>query len=386
MNADCFASQRHRRTSRLERAVRPLAEPLEDRRVPTVYFSPGGLNGLIASEQAGPALITLQRFITFVPPPGIPAPIPFVPPGGVTGPVVIPSQPDLGETVVFATSDGTATAGADYTPVRQLVSFAPGEMTKTVEVPVVADGVAEPDETVILILSSTQPPGTPTYQFPFATALTIVDRADVTPPTVRDTRLVGEGDRPTSFALTFSEPMALGPAQDVRNYYVTAGPPRGTQSLFGGSRQVPLQSAVYDAATQTVVLTPAQPLEASVLYQVSTPSTSVLIGAPPLTDVAGNQLLASFASVGRGRVLRFRDSRLVTLRLAGGGTVELTDSPDGGETLRLLGTEPGRSILSGGVRRARRFGPFSLTSIVSPTAFVNRLKPRQFQVGSVEVG
>jgi hypothetical protein len=352
--------------------------------VPAVFFGPSNPNGLIVSEQAGPALITLQRFISFVPPPGIPAP---VPPGRVAAPGVIPPQPpDLGETVVFATSDGTATAGADYTAVRQLVSFAPGEMTKTVEVPVVADGLAEPDETVILILSSPQPPGPSNFQAPFATALTIVDRADVSPPTLRDTRLVGEGDRPTGIALTFSEPMAPGPAQDVGNYYVTAGPPRRPQSLFGGSRPVPLQSAVYDAATQTVVLTPAQPLESSVIYSVGITPTAILTGSSPLTDVAGNPLLITSASVGRGRVLRFRDGHRVTLRLTGGGSLELSDTLDRGTTLRLLGAEPGRSVLSGGVSRARRFGPFSIASIVSPTAFTNRLRPRQFQVGSVEVG
>src|SRR5207249_1999877 len=99
--------------------------------------------------------------------------------------------------VVFATVDGTATAGADYTPVRQLVTFAPGETTKMVQIPVVADGLAEPEETVLLVLSSPLPPDSPDYRFPSLATLTIADRADVTPPTASDARLVGPGERPT---------------------------------------------------------------------------------------------------------------------------------------------------------------------------------------------
>ncbi|MGD1939455.1 MAG: beta strand repeat-containing protein [Cyanophyceae cyanobacterium] len=57
--------------------------------------------------------------------------------------------------VSFATSNGTATAGADYTAVTQVVAFAAGQTTQTVNVPVLTDTVSEPTaETVNLTLSN----------------------------------------------------------------------------------------------------------------------------------------------------------------------------------------------------------------------------------------
>ena len=56
-------------------------------------------------------------------------------------------------TVRFATSDATATAGPDYGTTRGTLTFAAGETTATVEVPVVNDGIAESDETFEVTLS-----------------------------------------------------------------------------------------------------------------------------------------------------------------------------------------------------------------------------------------
>ena len=56
-------------------------------------------------------------------------------------------------TVDYATSDGTATAGADYVAASGTVTFAPGETLQTFAVDVVSDAEAEPNETVVLTLS-----------------------------------------------------------------------------------------------------------------------------------------------------------------------------------------------------------------------------------------
>lgn len=53
----------------------------------------------------------------------------------------------------FATLDGTAVAGADYTATSGALTFAPGEVTKSVSVPVIDDGVGEPSETFFLTLT-----------------------------------------------------------------------------------------------------------------------------------------------------------------------------------------------------------------------------------------
>jgi probable HAF family extracellular repeat protein len=57
-------------------------------------------------------------------------------------------------TVAYSTSNGTATAGNDYQAQSGTLSFAPGEMSKTITVLVSGDWVAEPSETFVVNLSS----------------------------------------------------------------------------------------------------------------------------------------------------------------------------------------------------------------------------------------
>ena len=57
-------------------------------------------------------------------------------------------------TVDYATSDGTAKAGADYTAVSGALTFAAGERTKTVSVAVLDDAHDEGSETLTLTLSN----------------------------------------------------------------------------------------------------------------------------------------------------------------------------------------------------------------------------------------
>ena len=57
-------------------------------------------------------------------------------------------------TVDYATADGTAKAGADYTATSGRLTFAAGETSKTVNVPVLDDAVDEGEETFTLRLSN----------------------------------------------------------------------------------------------------------------------------------------------------------------------------------------------------------------------------------------
>ena len=59
-------------------------------------------------------------------------------------------------TVDYATADGTATAGEDYTATSGTLTFAPGETEKTVRVPVLDDVIDEGEETFTLRLSNAQ--------------------------------------------------------------------------------------------------------------------------------------------------------------------------------------------------------------------------------------
>ena len=59
-------------------------------------------------------------------------------------------------TVAFGTTDGTARAGTDYSPAPAgaMLTFAPGETTKTISVTVNADTTPEPNETFFVTLSN----------------------------------------------------------------------------------------------------------------------------------------------------------------------------------------------------------------------------------------
>ena len=84
--------------------------------------------------------------------------------GGATGAV----------SATLSTSDGTATAGADYTATTQVVSFAAGETTpRTVTIPIVSDTVTEGTETLAVTLSG--PTGGIVLGAPASAQVTISD-------------------------------------------------------------------------------------------------------------------------------------------------------------------------------------------------------------------
>ena len=68
--------------------------------------------------------------------------------------VTLSRAPSGTVTVDFATSDGTATAGSDYTATSGTLAFAAGETAKTVSVPVLDDDHDEGSETLTLTLSN----------------------------------------------------------------------------------------------------------------------------------------------------------------------------------------------------------------------------------------
>ncbi|MDQ1642555.1 MAG: large repetitive protein [Actinomycetota bacterium] len=105
-------------------------------------------------------------------------------------------------TVSYATANGTATAGSDYTAVGPTtLTFAAGETTKSVTVSVLGDAVVEPNETFSLLLSS--PAGATVSD---GTGVATITNDDTAPPTtgpayaqVNDVRVM-EGNSGVSLA------------------------------------------------------------------------------------------------------------------------------------------------------------------------------------------
>jgi len=74
--------------------------------------------------------------------------------------VVARTSSSVAQSVTVSTSNGTAVAGADYTAVTTTLSFAIGETSKTVNIPILTDTQVEGNETVNLTLSNPTNGGT----------------------------------------------------------------------------------------------------------------------------------------------------------------------------------------------------------------------------------
>lgn len=109
------------------------------------------------------------------------------------------SARDVG--VSWATADGTATAGADYTAGSGTLSFAAGETSKTVEVAVIGDATNEENETLKVVLSN--PTGVPAANLLDAQGDgTIIDKN--APPTLSINDVLAREGEGATFTVTLA--------------------------------------------------------------------------------------------------------------------------------------------------------------------------------------
>ncbi|MBF0491558.1 MAG: FG-GAP repeat protein [Deltaproteobacteria bacterium] len=143
-------------------------------------------------------------------------------------------------TVDYATSDGTATAGSDYTATSGTLTFTPGQTSKTIDVSVIGDYVVEVDETLTMTLSNpsnatTVPPGIGT-----GTILND-DTAGVTINESGGSTNVTEGGATDSYTLVLtSQPtssVTLTPSSSDTTHGVTVSP--STLTFTTGSWNTP---------------------------------------------------------------------------------------------------------------------------------------------------
>jgi hypothetical protein len=131
-------------------------------------------------------------------------------------------NPLLAESVDYATSDGTATAGSDYTATSGTVTFGAGEMSKTFQVPVADDQAFEGDEALNLTLSNaknlTNPLDVPNTGP--ASSLTIVD--DDVPTFAFSSSTYSVNENGGNATITVNRTGATYVAADV-DYSTTAG-------------------------------------------------------------------------------------------------------------------------------------------------------------------
>ena len=242
-------------------------------------------------------------------------------------------------TVDYATSDGTATAPADYTSTSGRLSFAAGQTSKTVAVPVLADAVNEGSETLTLTISN-------------------ASGAPISDGTATGT-ITNDGPIPAAWNARFGRTVADQVLEGVETRLRSAPAPGVEVNLAGERLEWP------DASDTT------QPVAQQVADQLA---QWLVVGSgdggdPALRTVHGDDLLAnsSFALAspvsgggllsfwGRGAITSF-DGREGELSLDGQVTTVMLGTdwswgqwPDGGEARRsIAGLLLSRSTADGG--------------------------------------
>ena len=130
-------------------------------------------------------------------------------------------------TVDFATTNGTAIAGEDYTSTSGTLTFGAGETSKTIQVPITDDSTTEADETFTISLSNT--PSLESLGSPNTLQVTIQDRTTV-PSLVINSFLVAEGNTGSTDAM-FTVNLSAATGRTVRVDFATVN-----QGAFGGSK------------------------------------------------------------------------------------------------------------------------------------------------------
>jgi parallel beta-helix repeat protein len=120
--------------------------------------------------------------------------------------------------VDYATSDGTAAAGVDYTPASGTLQFAPGETTKSFNVTILEDVLSEEAETVRLTLSN--PTGGVTLGAG-STSVIKIDDGDASPLLTVTGVTVAEGDAGTTTQAVFTVRLSAPSGRVVTMDYMT---------------------------------------------------------------------------------------------------------------------------------------------------------------------
>jgi hypothetical protein len=190
--------------------------------------------------------------------------------------------------VNYATSDGTATAGSDYTATSGTLNFAPGELTKFISIPITNDNLFEnANETFNIVLSS--PTNSAVLQEPNTATVTILDD-DFKPALFAPGFInVVEGDSGTTnltFGLTLTNPSV----QVITVDYATANGTATAGSDYVASSGTVTIPAGATSATITVPIIGDTTVEPNETFNINlSNSTNVnLLTFGPLALIAND--------------------------------------------------------------------------------------------------
>ena len=239
--------------------------------------------------------------------------------GGRAGFVVSLSEAgDETVTVAYATADGTAAAGSDYTAASGTLRFEPGEMAKTVTVTTLDDETSESAETFTVELSA---PSGAALADGTATG-TITDDDEAPTLSIDDAAAVVEGE-PAAFTVRLSAPSGVAVEASYATMDGTAAAGADYAAASGTLRFEPGETAKTVTVTTLDDDTPES--EETFTVELSAPSVATLADGAATGNITDNDALPTLsiddaAAVSEGEPAAF------TVRLSMPGTAEVTVS------------------------------------------------------------
>ena len=187
-------------------------------------------------------------------------------------------------TVGYATSDGTAVAPTDYTPVSGTLTFAPGELSKTITIPLVNDTLAEGDETFSVTLLT---PPNALLSTPMSSAVTIAaNDGGVSLPTLAvnaATQTVSESVGTAIITVTLSTPVTQtvtvkyatkdGTAKAPADYTTISGTLTFAPNQTSKTIAIPIVDDMLAEGAETLTLALSAPTNATLGTLTSTTIT-----------------------------------------------------------------------------------------------------------------
>ena len=214
-------------------------------------------------------------------------------------------------TVEFATGGGTAVAGVQYTPVSMSLSFAPGVMSQVVEIPIRDNLVHGGDLFVDMALSEPSALGT---LGPVSSAVLDIHQNDPALVTVLNVSLQKETlkkhKKVTVIVLQFSGALDASDAQNRLLY--SLAPETTKKHVIKLGKPVAPATAIYNARTNTVTLTPKKAL-------VLNPAEQLTIISSGLLDSLGRALDGNDDGLPGGNFVATLSKQGITTGRVGGG-------------------------------------------------------------------
>jgi hypothetical protein len=199
-------------------------------------------------------------------------------------------------TVDFAAADGSAQSGTDYVPTSGTLTFNPGEDSKTFTIPIIDDGLADADETVLLSLSN--PTGAVTLGAPTTAVLTILGNQPGTLQFQMVSYSVGEAAGTATITVTRSRSAgtatvnystADGTAKAGTDYVPTSGTLTFNPGELVKTFTIPILINPRIKGNETVILNLSSPTG---LATLGSPSTAVLVIVDDMVDRMGPHVTA----------------------------------------------------------------------------------------------